>query len=748
MSEAEVVHFRQCSLCEGMCGLRVHVRGDRITKIRPDPDDVWSHGYACPKGTSLGALHHDPDRLRTPLIKRDGEFVEASFEEAYAECERLLHGVIERHGKPAVTAFIGNPAGHSFSLSRYLGAFMAFSGLDPIYSSGTVDQWPKNLSSALMYGGMWKIPTADIDRTDFLVIQGANPHASQGSLMCAPDFLGRMDALHARGGKTVVIDPRRTGTAERATEWLAIQPGTDALLLLAVLHVLFDEGLTHTEALEAHLEGLERVEALASEWAPERVAAACRMDAGDIRRLAREFAGAERAAWYARIGTCNQEFGTLASWLVDVVNIVAGHFDRPGGLMFSRPAAWGSTSLPDPQWAAGFEFGRFRSRVRGAPEVLGQFPLSCLAEEIATPGEGQLKALITIAGNPVLSAPGGDVLDAALPGLECMISVDCYLNETTRHADVILPGPSPFEEPHYDDLMWGWAVRNAARYSAPIFERDAQMRSEWETLIALGLLCAGQKAADIDVHAVDRLYFAGIVGLVCGLEASPVFGRDPGEIVAATRGAGPERLLEFQLRSGPYGDAYGANPGGLTLEKVKAAEHGLDIGGLEPRLPEVLETPSGRIELAPSYIVADLDRLRARLARAPGLVLVSRRHVRSKNSWLHNLPPLVSGRDRCTLLVHPDDASRSGVRDGGLARVVSDAGALEVRAEVSDEMMPGVVCLPHGWGHDKPGTRLAVASNHAGVCNNVLAPAHFVDAISGNAAVNGIPVRIESVSEG
>ncbi len=740
---SERVHLRQCTLCEGMCGLRVHVDGDRITKIRPDPDDVWSRGYACPKGTSLAAFHHDPDRLRTPLIKRDGVFVEATFEEAYAECERLLHGVIERHGKSAVTAFIGNPSGHNFSLSRYIGAFVAFSGLEPIYSSGTVDQWPKNLSSALMYGGMWKIPTADIDRTDFLVIQGANPHASQGSLMCAPDFLGRMDALHARGGRSVVIDPRRTGTADRASEWVPIQPGTDALLLLAVLHVLFDEGLTNTAALEPHLAGLGRVAELVREWTPERVAADCRIEADEIRRLARDFAGAEKAAWYARIGTCTQEFGSLASWLVDVVNIVAGHFDRPGCMMFANPVAWGSTTLPDPQWADGFEFGRFHSRVRGVPEVLGQLPASCLAEEIATPGDGQIHALITIAGNPAISVPDAAALDEALPDLEAMIAVDCYVNETTRHADVILPGPSPFEEPHYDDLMWGWAVRNAARWSPPIFDAAEGMHPEWQTLIMLGLLCAGQKAADVDVHAVDQLYFAGITGVVCGIEGSPIHGRDPGEIVAASSGEGPERLLELQIRSGPYGDAYGARPYGLTLEQVKEAVHGLDMGALEPRLPDVLETPSGKVELAPEFIVADLERLRAREGRDDGLVLVSRRHVRSKNSWMHNLEPLVTGKERCTLLVHPDDAARLGVEAGGRARVSSLAGALEAPVEVSDEMMPGVVCLPHGWGHDKPGTRLAVAAQHAGVCNNIVAPGEFVDTLSGNAALNGIPVRVE-----
>lgn len=736
------VHKRTCPLCEGMCGLEIQVRDGRVEKIRPDDDDVWSRGYMCPKGATIGDLYHDPDRLRAPLVKRDGEFVEVSWDEAFEECERLLHGVIERHGREAVTAFIGNPTASNFSLGRYVGAFMAFSQLDPIYSSGTVDQWPKNLSSALMYGDMWTIPTADIDHSDFLVVMGANPHASQGSLMCAPDFLGRMEAIHRRGGKTLVIDPRRTGTADKASEWLPIRPGTDAALLLGVLHEIFDAGLDDHAKLDPHLNGIDAVREIAAQWPPERVAETCNVSAEDIRRITREFCAADSAAWYARIGTCNQEFGTLASWLVDVVNIVSGNFDRRGGMMFSKPIAWPMVQLPDPQWQNGYEFGRRKSRVRGAPEVLGQYPASCLAEEIATPGEGAIKALLTIAGNPVISLPDSDALDAALPELECMISLDLYLNETTRHADVILPGLAALEQPHYDELFWSWSVRNAGRFSPVIFEPAPEARPEWEILIRLGLLCAGQKAAEIDVAAVDQLYFAGIVGVVCGLPESPIAGRDPAEIVAATGGSGPERILDLQIRSGPYGDAYGANPDGLTLAKLAAFETGLDIGPLEPRLGEVLKTRSGKVELAPEYITADLERLAARLGRDDGLVLVSRRHVRSKNSWLHNLTRLVSGKDRCTLLVHPDDARTHGLEDGQTARISSRNGALRVPVEISEEMMRGVVCLPHGWGHDKAGSRLQVASQHAGVCNNALAPGDFVDAISGNAAVNGIPVAI------
>jgi len=742
-------HIRTCHLCEAMCGLEITVEAGRVSKIRSNQDDVWSRGYICPKGTTLGDLHHDPDRLRRPLVRRGDDFVEVSWEEAFEEVERRLRPVIEEHGIDAVTAYIGNPAAHNFSLSRYIGAFVPMSGIPRLYSAGTIDQWPKNVAVALLYGGMWTIPTPDLDRTDYLVVMGANPHASQGSLLAAADVMGRLQGIQGRGGKLVVIDPRRTGTAKIADEWLALKPGTDAALLMAWMNVLFDEKLVDLGTLSEHVLEVEKLAALCSDFTPEAVAETCGLDADTIRRIAREFAAAPSAAVYGRIGTCNQEFGTLASWLVEVLNVLTGNLDRPGGSMFANPIAWSLTALRPPDFADGWEFGRWQSRVRGAPEVLGQVPVSCMAEEIATPGEGQIHALVCIAGNPVLSAPDSQKLDAALPELSCMVAVDNYLNETTRHADVILPGLSPLEQPHYDELIWNWAIRNAGKYSPALFEPEAGRPHEWQILLGLAAILRGQKASEVEPDLLDDLYFSGLVAVVAQGESSSIHGRDPAEIVAQSGPRGPERILDFAIRTGPWGDAYGSNPGGLDLARLRELPNGIDMGALEPRLPEILDTPDGKIALAPEYITNDLVRLRKRLERDDeGLVLVSRRHLRSNNSWMHNVASLMTGKDRCTLQIHPDDASRRGIEDRSRVRVSSSAGSLEVAAEVTDDIRSGVVCLPHGWGHDKRGIRLSVASQHAGVCNNILAPGELVDEISGNAVVNGIPVEVEPTEAG
>ena len=736
-------HLRTCHLCEAMCGLEITVEEGRVARIRANDDDVWSQGYICPKGTTLGELHHDPDRLRVPLVRRGDEFVEVSWDEAFAEVERRLGPILESDGIDAVTTYIGNPAAHNFSLSRYIAAFIPMSGIASIYSAGTVDQWPKNVAVALLYGGMWTIPAPDLDRTDYLVALGANPNESQGSLLAAADVMGKIRNIRARGGKVVVVDPRRTGTAKAADEWLAIQPGTDAALLLALIHVFFEEERVDLGHLADHVREVEEIRELCRDFSPEAVASVCAIDAETIRTLAREIAEAPRAAVYGRIGTCNQEFGTLASWLVEVVNILTGNLDRPGGMMFANPIAWSLTTMRPPEFSEGWEFGRWRSRVRGAPEVLGQVPVSCMAEEIATPGKGQIRALVCIAGNPVLSAPDASKLDEALPALECMVAVDNYLNETTRHAHVILPGLSPLEQPHYDELIWCWAVRNAGKYSPPLFAPEEGRPHEWQILLALSALLQGQKASDVDTDQLDDLFFAGLVATIAGDEASPIHGRDPGEIVAASLPRGPERILDFAIRTGPWGDLYGDRPGGLDLAQFREQPNGIDMGPLEPRLPGLLDTPDGKISLAPDYITQDLARLRQRLSRSDeGLVLVSRRHLRSNNSWMHNLGPLMTGRDRCTLQIHPDDAARLGIEERGRAHISSRAGSLEVNVEITEDIRAGVVCLPHGWGHDKPGARLSVASQHAGVCNNVLAPGDFVDVVSGNAAVNGIPVEV------
>jgi anaerobic selenocysteine-containing dehydrogenase len=725
-------HYRTCPLCEAMCGLEIAVEDGRVSGIRPDREDVWSQGYVCPKGAVLGELHHDPDRLRAPLVRDGSSWREVDWDEAFAEVERRMHPVVARHGIGAVSAYIGNPTAHNFSLSRYVGAFMAMSSIPVIYSAGTIDQWPKNLVGALVYGGMWSFPVPDLDRTGHLLVLGANPSASQGSLLAAADILGRLDAIRARGGKVVVVDPRRTGTAEHADEWIPIRPGTDAALLMAMTQVLFADDRVRLRALESRVAGMEQVHDLCRDFTPEAVAETCAIPAATIRRLAHELADADRAAVYGRIGTCNQEFGT--------------HLDRPGGAMFSNPIAWSLTTVRPPDQAEGWRFHRWKSRVRGAPEVLGQHPISCMAEEIATPGEGQIKALITIAGNPVISTPDASRLDAALPQLECMVSLDNYLNETTRHAHVLLPGQSALEQPHYDEMIWSWAVRNAGNYSPPVLPAPPGRPAEWEILLRLAAITGGQKAAEVDVAMLDDFYFAGIAALVASRSDSRIAGRDAAEIVAATPGRGPERLLDFSIRIGPWGEGYGRNPDGLTLDSLRRHPHGVDKGALEPRLDEILETPSGKIELAPEYIVADVPRLRNRLQRRDeGLVLVSRRHLRSNNSWMHNVEKLVTGRERCTLLVHPEDAARLGLDPRGRARIRSAAGDIEAPVQVSDEMMPGVVSLPHGWGHDRDGTKLGVASRYPGVNNNLLAPGDLVDVPSGNAIVNGIPVDVSAV---
>lgn len=728
-------HLYTCPLCEAMCGLEIRVEDGRVAGIRGNRDDVWSHGHLCPKGASLGALHEDPDRVRRPMIKVDGQWHEVSWQRAFERCTELLTPVIEKYGIGAVTAYTGNPLAHSFSLGRYTGILLGLSGIPISYSPGTVDQWPKNLSSHLMYGGWWTFPVPDIERTDLLVVMGANPAASQGSLLAAPDVMGILGQIRQRG-TVIVIDPVRTATAAKADEWLPITPGTDAALLLALVHTLFDEDLVTLGRVAPHVDGLATLRVVAADWPAERVANCTGIPAERIKELARQLAGTERAAVYGRIGLCNQEFGSLASWLVDVVNILTGHLDTPGGAMFPRPTAWSVTVQPIPGLEDGVpQFGRYSTRVRGAKEVLGQVPVSCMVEEMETPGDGQLKALITVAGNPVLSTPAGHRLDAVLPELEAMISVDLWLNETTRHADVILPGLSPLEQPHHDDLILQFAINSVANYSPPVFApEDPDRPHEWEILIRLTGLCTGTPAEDVDVAVLDDGFF----DYMCFTQ-----GLDGDQIRAHYDHGGPERMLDLTLRTGPFGDRYGENPDGITLAELKQQPNGVNFGPMVPQVPEVLGTADGMIRLAPQYLLDDLPRLAARIARDPDeLVLVSRRHLRSNNSWLHNVQALMKGKDRCTLLMHFDDARRRGLSTGDIVTVTSAGGSIEVPVELTDAIKPGVVSMPHGWGHGKSGTRLAVANGTPGVNTNILSPVDFLDEPSGNGALNGIPVTV------
>ncbi len=734
----ERVAYRTCPLCEACCGLALTVDGDRVTGVRGDPDDVLSHGFICPKGASLVELHDDPDRLRTPLIKRNGQFVEASWQDAYAEIAQRLPPVRERGGDDAVAVMLGNPSAHKYGLLLYGGRLAKALGTRNIFSASTVDQMPKQLSSGLMFGHWLSIPVPDIERTQLLVILGGNPLASNGSLWTVPDFRGKARALRERGGRMVVVDPRRTETAAAADQHLFIRPGSDVFFLLGLVHTLVAEELVRPGRVNEHVSGVDELGAAVADFAPERVAGRCGIDAAAIRALARELATTERAAVYGRIGTCTQEYGTLASWLVNVVNILTGHLDQPGGAMFPKAPAFAANTLGAPGKGRGIITGRHRSRVSGAPEIYGELPLTCLAEEIETPGPGQVKALITIAGNPVLSSPGGARLDAALTTLDFMVSLDIYVNETTRHADVILPGVSPLEDAHYDVAFPQLAYRNFAHYSAPVFPRAADQPQEWHNLVRLIGIARGL-GADADIDALDDELIARDVRKVAGPAAELVM-----KAVSGRRG--PERMLDLALRAGPYGDQMGARPDGLNLDKVAAAPHGIDLGPLAPRVPELLRTPSGRIELAPSMLVGDLSRVRADLDRpAPPLVIIGRRQLRSNNSWMHNLPGLASGRFRGTLLVHPDDADRLGVSDGGRARVSRGDRAVVVQVEVTGDMMPGVVSLPHGWGHDRDGARLSVAAERPGASLNDVLDENARDPLSGNAVLGGVAVDLAPV---
>jgi anaerobic selenocysteine-containing dehydrogenase len=733
--------YRTCSLCEATCGLAIAVEGDRIISVRGDDDDVFSHGFVCPKGTQIGALHEDPDRLREPLVRRNGALEEASWEEAFAAVERGLLPILERHGRNAVAVYLGNPNVHGLAGIFYGRPLLKALGTRNVFSASTVDQMPKHVSSGLMFGSPLAIAVPDLDRTDHLLMLGANPFASNGSLCTAPDFPGRLRALRKRGGKLVVVDPRRTRTAREADEHLFIRPGTDAAFLLSLVHVLFAEGRVSLGDVADHVAGADEIEALVEGFAPEYVADACGIDAEAIRRTARELAEAPSAAVYGRIGTHAVEFGTLASWAVDLLNVLTGNLDRPGGVLFPRPAHGRAGRR---RGGRGFTTGRWQSRAKGHPEVFGELPVATLADEIETGGEEQVRALLTVAGNPVLSTPDSARLDRAVEGLDFMVSVDIYCNETTRHADVILPPPSPLARSHYDVAFYAMSVRNIANYSGPLFEADGP--SEADILAKLTLIASGQ-GADADPKIVDDLLANAVASGLAGAEGSPARDCSVEEMLeAVAERGGPDRVLDLLLRGGPYGDGFGAVPDGLSLARLEAHAHGIDLGALTPQVPEVLSTPSAKIELAPKLLVEDLARLRARLAvQSAGLQLVGRRHVRSNNSWMHNLTGLVSGKSRCTLQVHPDDADRLSLADGALARVTSRVGAVEVTVERTADIMPGVVSLPHGWGHDAPGARMDVARRHAGVNSNVLTDAGVIDPLSGNAQLNGIPVDVEPV---
>ncbi|GGK55684.1 molybdopterin-dependent oxidoreductase [Nocardia camponoti] len=714
--------LRTCPLCEAVCGLAITLDDDnRVLSVRGDRDDPFSKGFICPKGASFGKLDDDPDLVRTPLIRGGDGFREATWAEAFDLIATRFAEVTTAHGRGSTALYLGNPNAHTVAGALYLPALIRAMGTRHLYSASTADQMPKQVAAGLMFGDPLLVPVPDLDRTDFLLMLGANPLESNGSLCTAPDFPGRLKALKARGGRFVVVDPRATRTAALADEHLFIRPGTDALLLFAILRTLFEEDLVIPQ-IDA--DGLDELRTAASQFTIDEVAERTGIEADKIVELARSIAGSPTAAVYARIGTCTAEFGTLTQWLVDAINVVTGNIDSPGGAMFAEAAAGGIPRTKP------FRVGRWRSRVRSLPEAMGELPVATLADEIETPGEGQIRALITVAGNPVLSAPSGDRLDPALAGLEFMVSVDRYVNETTRHANVILPPPRSVQSPHYDFALLQFAVRNYARYSPPLVPLDGRP-SESAMIATLAAAVSGQPhdgvGAQSPIAVIDELIIAGTLHKAGMADRRDEL--DGNDTI--------EARIDLMLRLGPYGEW---NGGTLRLKTLLDQPHGIDLGALRPRWPEALRTANRRVRLAPAELLADVARLRASLAKAaPDLVLIGRRQLRSNNSWMHNVASLVGGSNRCTLLVNPADATRLNL--GEQAEIRSAAGKLTVAIEQSDTIMPGVVSLPHGWGHAESGTQ-SVALAHAGVNANVLTDHSVVDAISGTAVFNGVPVTV------
>jgi len=737
----EKIVYHTCPFCEATCGLELTIKNNQITRVRGDKEDVFSRGHFCPKGGAIGDLHEDPDRLRVPMIREGNKWKKVSWDEAFEAVEQGLLPLIKKYGSNSVAMYLGNPCSHTMAAATYIRTLAKALKTKNLYSSSSVDQIPKHVSCGFMFGSPLTIPIPDIDRTAFLLMLGANPYVSNGSLCTAPDFPGRLRNLIKRGGKLVVIDPCRTKTAQLANEHYFIRPGTDALFLFSLVHVLFKENLVSLGKLADHVIGVEELKIASEVFSPEAVEGHCKISKEAICQIATELAGADKAVVYGRIGTCVTQFGTLTNWLVDVLNVLTGNMDNEGGSMFPLPA---HEPVGIPSMGKGFKTGRWKSRVKGFPEVMGEFPVATLADEMEIPGEGQVRALLTIAANPVISNPNSNRLDRAMANLDFMVSIDFYLNETTRHAHVILPPASPLSHSHYDFFFYGLSVRNIVNFSPPAVPKENQEMDKWKIMAKLASIFSGM-GAGADPKTIDDFVIQYLVKSAFSSDKNQKPDISPESIFSLLeKYKGPERILDFLLRTGPYGDGFGVNPEGLSLDKLAAHPHGIDLGPLKPRILEILKTASGKIELAPQVIIDDILRLQASIA-APSdnkMVLIGRRHLRSNNSWFHNIPKLVKGKNRCTLQIHPDDASQMGLNDGGQALVSSAVGEIKVPVEITTDMMKGVVSIPHGWGHDMSGISMKVAEKNPGVNSNILADEKQIDIVSGNAVLNGIPVVV------
>lgn len=704
-------HYRTCTLCEAMCGIEIKTENQQIISIKGDANDPFSRGYICPKATALQDLHEDPERIRHPMKRTASGWQKISWDEALNTTAESLKNIQKQHGKNAVATYLGNPNAHNLGSMLFGIQFLKMLKTKNKFSATSVDQIPHHIVCYQLFGHFLYIPIPDLDRTDFFLMIGSNPLASHGSLMTAPDIKNRLKAIRARGGKIVLIDPRKTETAEYADRHHFIQPATDALLLLGLLHTLYDENLIDRKKIPSYVANTENIPQYLTAYAPERVSAATGIAAADIRQLARDFAAAKTAVCYGRMGASVQQFGTLTQYLITLLNIVTGRLDTVGGAMFPTPAA---NIMP---LAGRGHIGRYHSRVRGLPEFAGELPVNCLAEEISTAGEGQIKALVVAAGNPVLSTPNSDQLDQALSQLDFMVSIDFYLNETNRHAHIILPPVGPLERDHYDLVFHGLAIRNTAKWSNALFAPQGEARQDWQIYVDLATR----------MQSKPRLYHRFIQTTVEQL--------------------GPIAIVDGLLRTGIYGGKLKINQG-LSVAKLKANPHGIDLGALKPQLPKGLWHKNNLVDLKLDYFMADLARLEQHFFAekttnsAYPLLLIGRRHVRSNNSWLHNSHRLVKGKNRCTAMIHPQDAEKLGILHQQQVTIRSRVGEITLAAEVTDAIMQGVVSVPHGWGHNKAGTQWAIAEQHAGQNTNVLTDEMVVDVMSGNSVLNGVPVSV------
>ncbi|MGB6181782.1 MAG: molybdopterin-dependent oxidoreductase [Rhodococcus sp. (in: high G+C Gram-positive bacteria)] len=710
MTEESSTRAGSCALCEAMCGLTFTVRGDDVTSTRGDRDDPLSRGHVCPKALAVADLHNDGDRLRRPVRRIDGGWVEVEWDEAYRIVTDALVRTRERYGPDAVGLYWGNPMAHSLgALTHGIGGFVPMLKTRNRFSATSLDSLPHFLTHRLLYGHQLLAPIPDIDRTDFMLIVGANPLVSNGSMMSVPDVRKRIAALQARGGHLVVVDPRRTETADAADRHHFVRPGTDALMLLALLHTVLTDGPVRAAP---YVDSIADVTAMVADFTPDAVAPFVGMSADDIRCLAHDFAAADSAVAYGRMGVSTQRHGTLCQWALHVLNILTGNLDRVGGALFTDPAA----NMIRTKVMNRGEFGRWHSRVRGLPEFDGELPSATLTDEIRTPGGGQIKSLVVLAGNPVLSSPGGSRLADTLPGLDFMVAVDLYINETTRHADVILPPSSSLTRDQYDLFHHHFAVRNTSRFTPAVLPVKPGEKQDWEIYRDLALRYRRRLAGTW----LRRLVNPRTWGEQIRLRLTPVSSLD---ILLRTSGRG------------------------LSVRALRASPHGIDLGPLTPSLPDALHTPDKRIDLMHTVITKDVGSLREEMAAsaAPAdgeLLLIGRRHLRSNNSWLHNSPRLVKGPERHHLLVHPNDLADRGIAPGDTVTVESGAGVVTIEVQASDNIMRGVVSIPHGYGHRRDGVRLSVAGAQRGPSANDLTEASVTESITSTAVFNGVPVRI------